>query len=572
MRSWPGNQQLRHPLSLPVVLVAAIMAVYYPALLSGIHTMDDPGIISLYSASPPLAQILLPGNGYYYRPLIELSYWLDNCLWGMEPVTMHLESILLHCANTLLVFLLARRTLGAADGAARSIPMLTALLFALHPVNVEAVAWIAGRTDVLLALFVLSACFFWLRWLDELRRQDLCAALLLFVAALLTKETALAAVGVVFLLALAWPGTASTRQRMTVVGMISAPVLLLVGFILLFRSGSSGLGRFISGTDLGAVGGIWDALVALGFYARKLLLPVPLNSAIIEVHSFYGIAGLALLPLLCLAYQRRRTLGVLLGSAALLTLPAVVVAVKQVAWTPFAERYLYLPSAFFVLGLALLIRPACRRWPALVVWLVLPLLAASACFSMQRAMLWKDKYAFAQDAVAKSPGFGSLYNVLGAAFLERGEIDKAADAFASADRLNTRPSMRLPIKANLMSIQLARRDYLGARDFFFKLFKEKQDAPEDFLELLHRSDTARIATLRGEEKVRLAVDLLGTLDLLYNKHSDPFWLYRSGQLALIAGDNAKAAAFFRRTVAAAPADAQYLPAAQIHLKRMGRPQ
>ena len=84
-----------------------ILAVYYPAMLSGIHTIDDPGIFSLYSTSPSLATILLPGNGYYYRPLIELSFWLDNRLWGMEPVAMHLENILLHCVNSLLVFLLA---------------------------------------------------------------------------------------------------------------------------------------------------------------------------------------------------------------------------------------------------------------------------------------------------------------------------------------------------------------------------------------------------------------------------------------------------------------------------------
>lgn len=105
---------------------------------------------------------------------------------------MHLENILLHCANSLLVFLLARKILVSQDNKTLVIPLFAALLFALHPVNVEAVAWIAGRTDPLLALFVLSSCYFLLRWLDKPRWQDMTATLLMFGAALLTKETALA--------------------------------------------------------------------------------------------------------------------------------------------------------------------------------------------------------------------------------------------------------------------------------------------------------------------------------------------------------------------------------------------
>ena len=160
MKSWPNNSWLHYPLSIPVLLIAVVLAVYYPALHGGIHPVDDSGIFALYSASPPLSTILLPGNGYYYRPIIELSYYLDSLLWGMEPATMHLENILLHCANSLLVFLLARKILVKQNNETLAIPLLVALLFALHPVNVEAVTWIAGRTDPLLAcLYSLPVIF-----------------------------------------------------------------------------------------------------------------------------------------------------------------------------------------------------------------------------------------------------------------------------------------------------------------------------------------------------------------------------------------------------------------------------
>ena len=570
MRSWLSKLQAHHPLSIPVLLVAVIVAVYYPAMLSGIHCLDDPGIIDLYASAPPLSQILMPGNGYYYRPLLELSYWLDNRLWGMTASVMHLENILLHCANSLLVFLLARRMTGTAVAGFPLVPMLAALLFALHPVNVEAVSWIAGRADLMLALFVLSACFFWLRWLDEPRWRDVTAALVLFVAALLTKETAIAAGAVALLLAYLPGGAATVRQRLTVVGMMTAPCVLLIISALVFRSGASGLSRFTSGIDLQVWQDIWDAFVAFGFYAKKLVMPVPLNFAITEVHPIYGLLGLALLPALIWLLVRRLPAGVFFASAALLVMPAVLVAVIQIAWTPIAERYLYLPSAYFAVGVSIWIRSSWNQPRVAAIVLILFLLAGCAFISLQRTMLWNNKLSFFQDAIAKSPGFGSLYNELGGIYLQRDELDKADDAFAAADSLNKRDSMRFVIKKNMLGVQCAKGDYLGVRESFFQMFKEKKEAPAAFLELLQKADNRRLSTLSGADKVLLAKDLLETLDLLNQKRYDPFWFYRSGQLWLMLEDDAKALEFFSRSYTLAPADAHYKKGAEIYLRNLGR--
>lgn len=570
MKSWLSNRQLQHPLFFPLLLVVVIMVVYYPALLSGVHTVDDPGIISLYSAGPPLSQVLLPGHGYYYRPLLELSYWLDNLLWGMAPSVMHLESILLHCANSLLIFLLARRISKESAGSFPVISMTAALLFAVHPVNVEAVAWIAGRTDPLLSLFTLSACFFWLRWLDEPRWRDLTCALLLFAAALLVKETALAAGAVALLLALAWPGKATVRQRVTLAAVLSTAGLLAVLSALAFRSATSGLTSFISSAELQLGQGLRDMTIAFGFYVRKLIVPVPLNFAITEVHPINALAAVALLPALGQAYRRNRQAGLLFTCAALLVLPGIAVAVNPIAWTPFAERYLYLPSAFLVLGLSALSLSWSEKMCRPLVILLLTVSVVFAWVSLQRAELWGDKLAFVQDQVAKSPHFGTPYNELGALLFGRGEIDRAEQAFAMADRLNKRPSMRLPIKANLMGVQHARGDYSGVRQAFFYLFEDKKQAPSDFLDLLQKADSARMHTLTGKSKNALGNDLLETLDLLNLKRYDPFWLYRSGQIALNVGDERRAADFFLRSYLAAPADAHYRGAAGIYLEKLGR--
>jgi len=570
LKLWLSNNRLRHPLFFPLLLVAAIFAVYYPTLSAGIHTVDDPGIVSLYSACPPLSQVLLPGNSYYYRPLLELSYWLDNLLWGMEAAVMHLESVLLHCANALLVFLLARRMTGGA-GNFSLVPLLAALFFAMHPVNVESVAWIAGRTDPLLALFALSACLFWLRWLEELRPRDLCLALLLFAAALLVKETALAAVAAALLLSLGWPGRAGVRERASVLVALLAVGMAAVFYAISVRGGVSGLTRFMDGADIEPARWVRDVLVAYGFYARKLAFPLPLNFTITDVHPMHALAGAVLAPAVWLFYRCSRQAALLLACAALLTAPAVMVAVVRVAWTPYAERYLYLPSAFFAIGLAAFAPALSERLRRAMVALLLPICLVFALLTLQRAALWSDKLAFVQDQIRKSPGFGSPYNELGALLFHRGEIERAERAFVTADRLNQRQSMRLPIKANLMGVRLAKGDYSGVRSAFLLLFKDKSEAPAEFLELLQKADSGRMYALSGARKAALAEDILETLELLYQKRQDPFWLYRSGQIVLAAGDAPRAAVFFRRSYLAAPADAHYREAAATQARKLGEP-
>ena len=566
MKLWPSNILLRYPLFAPVILVAIIIAVYYPAMLSGIHPVDDPGIFALYSSTPPLSEIVLPGYSYYYRPVIGLSFYLDNVLWGMEPATMHMENILLHCANTLLVYLLACKIYN--DDGNKLVPLFSALLFALHPVNVEAVAWIAGRTDPLLTLFVLSASCFWLRWLEKPRWSDIIATVLLFGIALLTKETALAFGAILILLAMAWPGTATGRQRLSAVCLMMAPSVLMVIFALLFRRSTSGLSRLISGLDLQVANSAWDALIALGFYFKKLIFPFPLNFAVNSVHPLYGLLGCALFPALWFLFRRNRMPGILFISAVFLILPALLVAVKQIAWTPFAERYLYLSTAFFSLGLVGIGKTWRQKYPKVLMLFLVLLLSASALGSFQRNLLWKDSLAFFQDAVAKSPEFGSVYHSLGGLLLQKGEIDRATEAFTTADRLNQRDSMRYPIKLSIMGTMFAKGGYLEARIYFFQLFKNKQDAPVDFMELLCKADSKGLETLDGEGKILLAHDLLETLEILYQKKPDPFWFFLSGKMALISGNRNQAADFFRRAYFAAPVDAHYKAAAKTYYLRL----
>lgn len=246
---------------------------------------------------------------------------------------------------------------------------------------------------------------------------------------------------------------------------------------------------------------IWQALIALGFYVRKLVIPFPLNFAITEVHPLNGLSGLALFPFLWWLSCRYKLSGVLFTSAALLVMPAILIAVKQIAWTPYAERYLYLPTIFFALGLVGIAEVWQRKYPAVLVISFVMLLCGSALVSFQRNLLWNDSLSFFENAVAKSPNFGSVYHSLGGLLMQKGEIDQAATAFATAERLNKRDSMRYQIKLSIMGTMLAKSDYLNVRTYFFQLFKVKKLLLPIFLKCCTRLTAKGLSQLKRTGKL-----------------------------------------------------------------------
>ncbi len=568
MKSLRLDNGLPHPFFAPLILAAVILAVYYPAFSNGFHSIDDPGIIALFSSPPPLSNILLPGHNYYYRPLIELSYFVDSKLWGMEPSVMHLENILLHIANALLVYYISRKIASHYPERSPFIPVLAAILFALHPLNVEPISWISGRTDPLAATFILSACFFWLRWLDDPKWHYVVCALFLFALGALTKETALAFLPVSLIIVLVWPAVPDRRRKIAASVIVASVLAASVLAALMWKFGVVNIGRFFSYRDFDIGELCRNIVIAFGFYVKKLLLPLPLNFAITDVSPVYGLLGILSLVVLIVAVLVRRLTALFFVASALMILPALLAATKQIAWTPFAERYMYMPSAFFCIGTSCLLVSLQKKTVNILVPLCVVVVCIVGGVSYQRNLLWKDKLAFFQDAVAKSPGFGSVYNELGGMLIQERQYNQAAEAFAVADRLNNRPSMKMQIKSNIMATKVAQGNTVAARDYFFQLFGDKKTASVVFLELLYIADGKRLESLDKGGKILLAQDLLETLELLYLKNPDPFWLYRSGQLALVTGNINDAADFFRKAYVAAPVDAHYRAAAKTYYLRL----
>ncbi len=284
----------------------------------------------------------------FYRPLYGLSYGMNFWLFGTEPLGYHLTNLALHLTSSFFVYRIA---LELVEGEREfGIAVTAGALFALYPIHPEAVTWIAGRVDLIVAAFYLAAFFFFLRWLRQETRFYLVLSLLSFTLALMSKEMAVTLPGLLFLGAL-------YKQRGLGGAVVRVlPFAILLGAYLLFRT------YILSGVDAyGIVGRELDLLANLkGFVYRTGHLFVPVNLSLLPAgwrsifEAFFLLWWVPALLLAGFAYY----LGWLRG-----WLPPLLFALYAVALVPvfkglrpdpvFAQaRWSYIPVAFLAILLA----------------------------------------------------------------------------------------------------------------------------------------------------------------------------------------------------------------------------
>ncbi len=285
----PGNPRVMLALG-AAVIVAATFCAYAPAL-RGEFVWDDDYHVSrnaLLRSWAGLQRIwfdVMPSPSRYplpqYYPMTHTSFWIEYRLWGLGPTGYHVTNVLLHAASALLIWLILRKL--ALPGA-----WLAAAVFAVHPINVESVAWIAERKNVLSAFFFFASLYVYLRWADVIpppekpseyfalpaeRERVYALAAALFVFALLSK-TVTASLPAVVLLIMWWKrGRIAWRDVVPLLPLFALGILaaLLTGYMEYHRVGARG-----PDWDHGFVTRCLIAGKALWFYVYKLIVPWPL--------------------------------------------------------------------------------------------------------------------------------------------------------------------------------------------------------------------------------------------------------------------------------------------------------
>ena len=359
---------LLETLSLPLLSFLLLL----PLLGYGFLSDDFPLIVAnprLQSWSLFFQNLLTPFFSFpanpqlhYWRPTTLLSYALELRLWGVSPWGFHLTNILLHTANTLLLYLLLKRF--RPEG---PLPWTASLLFLLHPAHGENIAWISGRTDLLAFLFLALSLLFRLEY--EERKRGLSISLLFFTLALLSKEAALLFLPLLFLL---FPSKGLKNRLLLLLPYLS----LLPLYLFLHQKAAStlALNRGLLWADIPL------ALRSAGAYVRILLFPnlpapyFPMGELTVHplLYTLSGLCGISLI-LLIIRFRREFPLTFPGLSLLLFLLPSLLPRFLP-TWPPIAPRFAYLASplaALFFTELALWAFKRGLRIPAFLLLLFL---------------------------------------------------------------------------------------------------------------------------------------------------------------------------------------------------------
>ena len=422
-----------------VCVLLFISAVYAHAVFFGFSYLDDANLIldnshflgdisNFFKAFH--RDVLGATNEFYYRPILTVSLMIDAWLGGTSPGVYHFTNILIHSASSCLILVFLRR-LGYAQFPA----LVCAVFFAVHPALCQAVAWIPGRNDSLLALFILPAFIFFIDYTAQRKTIHLALHLLFFLLALLTKENAL----VLPILCLFYMRLIISKR---VLELRSLPVIIgwtaiICGWFILRKAAFL---HPVQYTLEYLFRSLFTNLPAVMLYIGKFLFPFNLSVFPIlrDNTLIYGCAASALMAtLLCFsknASRARVTFGLLWFLAFLL--PALIRPSSNYP-ADFIEHRMYVPALgaiILLLEINVVKNIAFGKTPgALFAGLILVLFSA---INVLYSANFKNSYNFWQNAVTHSPQLPIAQCNFGVELAKRGELSRAVKHLQEALRLN----------------------------------------------------------------------------------------------------------------------------------------
>lgn len=400
----------------------------------------------------------------HFHPLTWYSLALDYSLWGLNPIGYHLTNALLHAGSAILLFLIGKRLLAAAlpERPKQDIlwgSVVGALLFALHPLRVESVAWASERRDVLAGFFYFLTVLLYLRG----RRVGAFAC---FAGALMSKIL-VASLPVALLLVDLYPLRRSLSWRLLTEKIPFFALSLAAGLYTVGRFGDGAASGTFADIDVSPLLRLTLSLFALAFYLWKSVFPLGLAAQYVHtvdptpLTPVFAVGAAAFLALAILAYVRRRRwpgLGVGLTIFAITLLP-VLSFLRLDPQQYVADHHSYLAVA----GLCVLLGGwwTASGWTRNRKALAAAVLLGLAALTMRQAGFWHDSESLWQRTLAISPNSVVAHNNLGRVLAGRGDAKGATQHFETA--LAVLPGY-YHARYNLANVRMAAGDLAGAEE------------------------------------------------------------------------------------------------------------
>jgi tetratricopeptide (TPR) repeat protein len=403
------HRPLMHSRIAPCAIIAILVVITYIPIFTGDFLFDDislirdnPYITQLQSLASYLSQedgmVDLHGQGVfhtgYYRPLINLTYFLDYKIWGMKAYGFRATNLILHLSACFMLYALLLRMTRHREAC-----FWTALLFALHPVQTEAVSIIVSRNNILATLFILASLYGYLAWWHQRAPLGLAVSLIGFVGAVFSKEFGLMALPIVFL----YHRFLSDERNVKREAASYIPFLMIVSVYFILRA--TVLRTPLSVPD-DVIMRIAYIPYVLAYNLKLIFLPYHLHSfsvtypasliSVTVMLSYFLVVCLAAL----LYVLRKASLVVFSATAFVMSLAPVLNLVSMAAPSLIAMRWLYLPLSFLALSMVWLLAKIQdnHRRAARIVLVVFAAYFAFYSYTLN-AHLWRDHETFLRQEV-----------------------------------------------------------------------------------------------------------------------------------------------------------------------------
>ncbi len=462
-----------------IILAYITVFSFYPALSANFINLDDTAMVinNQYIRDLSIDNVIDVFSNYHYRlyhPIVTISYAVEYYFFKLDPFVYHVNNILLHLLNVFLVFFIFQRLTKSF-----AISYIVSFLFAVHPVHVEAVAWISSRKDLLYSVFYLLSMLFYLKISESKNKTNMfILSVLFFTLSCLSKPMAVT-LPVILILLDYYQNNLTVKKIKNYIPFILISLIFSVVTIFGYYSTE----QKSTYTLYSGIINILNTHFNILFYLFNFIFPVKLsclypffynqydNPPYFIMYSPVLLYVILLFVLLSLKFNKRIFFGFMFFILTLLPSSGIM----PTGMAPIADRYVYLPYiGLFYLFAEFAVYVYMKTKIKIFFWLISLLLSSVLVYlTYTRTVLWQDTKSLMTDTINKYPeNANHAYLVRGMEFKLEDKLTEAESDFKKSFSI----SQDSPYTAfNLAHLAQLQKNYTEAKKGYVKIPKDAPD-------------------------------------------------------------------------------------------------